>query len=57
MKVQCDGMVVFHVDIRVSVADMAAWEPRRIYAFFEGIAKVRAAIAANEQKEERTATK
>ena len=38
MGVEVDGGFVAMNDFRVSVAEMASWEPERIYAFFEGIA-------------------
>ena len=38
-----EGVVQFHVDVRVDMAEFASWEADRITAFFGGIAQVLAA--------------
>jgi hypothetical protein len=48
-----EGMVQFHVDIRVTMKEMAGWTPDRIAAFFSGLAQVLAAKkGAEDIKEE-----
>jgi hypothetical protein len=37
------GLVKFHIDVHVNMADFATWRPERISAFFQGIAAVLAA--------------
>lgn len=44
-----EGVVQFHVSVRVEMAEFASWSPDRISAFFAGIAQVLAAKAAVEQ--------
>jgi hypothetical protein len=43
------GMVNFHVDFKVDMAEMAGWSADRIAAFFHGIAEVLAAKGTVEQ--------
>lgn len=43
-----EGVVQFHVSIRVTMAEMAGWSPDRITAFFGGLAKVLAAKKGTE---------
>lgn len=45
------GLVQFHVNVKVDMAEMEAWSPDRISAFFGGIAQVLAAKNAIEGKE------
>ena len=40
-----EGIVHFHVEVRVDMAEFANWRPERISAFFSGIAQVLAAKA------------
>jgi len=44
-----EGVVQFHVSVKVEMAEFANWRPDRIAAFFAGIAQVLAAKAAIEQ--------
>jgi hypothetical protein len=44
-----EGAVQFHVDIRVTMKEMATWSPDRITAFFGGLAQVLAAKKGAEQ--------
>lgn len=44
-----EGVVQFHVSVKVEMAEFANWKPDRIAAFFAGIAQVLAAKAAVEQ--------
>lgn len=43
-----EGIVAFHIEVRVDMKDFANWRPDRISAFFGGIAQVLAAKAAVE---------
>jgi hypothetical protein len=45
-----EGVVQFHVSVKVEMAEFANWKPDRISAFFAGIAQVLAAKAAIEQQ-------
>jgi len=38
-----EGLVQFHIDVRVDMAELGGWSPERISAFFAGIAQVLAA--------------
>jgi hypothetical protein len=42
-KVDSDGVVHLYVDLTVTLAEMKTWQPERIWAFFDGLAKVRTA--------------
>jgi hypothetical protein len=44
-----EGVVQFHVSVKVEMAEFANWQPERISAFFAGIAQVLAAKAAIEK--------
>lgn len=44
-----EGVVQFHVSIRVTMQEMAGWSPDRIAAFFAGLAKVLAAKQGTEE--------
>jgi hypothetical protein len=43
-----DGMVQFHISVRVNMAEFAGWQPDRISSFFAGIAQVLAARGKSE---------
>lgn len=47
-----EGAVNFNVSMRVSMSEIAGWEPDRISAFFAGIAQVLAAKGGNEKEEQ-----
>ena len=47
-KLPTDGIVQFHVSVKVNMAEFAGWEPSKIQAFFSGIAKV---LAANGEEQ------
>ena len=38
-----EGVVQFHISVKVDMAEFADWSPERITAFFAGIAQVLAA--------------
>jgi hypothetical protein len=44
-----EGVVQFHVSIRVTMQEMAGWSPDRISAFFAGLAQVLAAKQGTEE--------
>lgn len=44
-----EGVVQFHVSVKVDMGEFATWKPDRISAFFAGIAQVLSAKAAVEQ--------
>ena len=44
-----EGIVQFHVDVRVTMREMADWAPDRIAAFFAGLAQVLAAKKGTEE--------
>lgn len=44
-----EGVVQFHISVRVDMGEFANWRPDRIAAFFGGIATVLAAKAAVEK--------
>ena len=44
-----EGVVQFHVSIRVTMQEMASWSPDRISAFFAGLAQVLAAKQGTEE--------
>jgi hypothetical protein len=44
-----EGVVQFHVSVRVDMAELAGWKPDRIASFFAGIAQVLAAKGAIEK--------
>ena len=44
-----EGVVQFHVSVKVDMGEFATWQPDRISAFFGGIAQVLSAKAAVEQ--------
>ncbi len=44
-----EGVVQFHVSVKVDMGEFATWRPERISAFFAGIAQVLSAKAAVEQ--------
>lgn len=44
MTTETEGVTHLHVDISVTLADMATWSPERIAAFFDGIARIRTAV-------------
>jgi hypothetical protein len=46
-----DGMVQFHISVRVNMAEFAGWTPDRISAFFSGVAQVLAARGKDELPE------
>jgi len=46
-----EGIVQFHVDVRVTMKEMAGWAPDRISAFFAGLAQVLAAKKGTEEIE------
>jgi hypothetical protein len=46
---QPEGVVQFHVSVRVDMAELSGWAPERISAFFAGIAQVLAAKGAVEK--------
>lgn len=43
------GIVNFHVDVKLNMSEMADWSPDRITAFFKGIALVLSAKAGVEK--------
>jgi hypothetical protein len=45
-----EGIVQFHVSIKVNMAELSGWKPERIASFFAGIAQVLAAKGAVEQE-------
>ncbi|MGA2193925.1 MAG: hypothetical protein ABSH40_01550 [Bryobacteraceae bacterium] len=45
-----EGIVQFHISIRVGMGEFGGWSPERISAFFSGIAQVLAAKAEVEKK-------
>lgn len=45
-----DGIVQFHVSVKVDMAEFSGWQPERITAFFGGIAQVLAAKGAIEKE-------
>lgn len=51
MSEEIEGLAVLHVDVGVTVSEMATWTPERITAFFDGIAKVRAAAHQGDEIE------
>jgi hypothetical protein len=44
-----EGVVQFHISVKVEMAEFSNWKPDRIAAFFGGIAQVLAAKAAVEK--------
>lgn len=44
-----EGIVQFHVDVRVDMAELSGWRPDRIAAFFSGLAQVLAAKGGVEE--------
>jgi hypothetical protein len=44
------GVVNFHVDVKIDMAEFASWSPARITAFFAGVAQVLAAKGALEKE-------
>ena len=44
-----EGVVQFHVSVKVDMKEFAGWEPERIASFFSGIAQVLAAKGNVEQ--------
>lgn len=47
-----EGVVQFHVSVKVDMKEFAGWEADRITAFFNGIAQVLAAKSAIEKDED-----
>jgi hypothetical protein len=47
-----NGVVQFHVSVRVDMAEFAGWEAERISAFFAGIAQVLAAKGSSKEDED-----
>lgn len=45
-----EGVVQFHITVKVSMSEFAAWKPERISAFFSGIAQVLAAKGSVEKE-------
>jgi hypothetical protein len=47
-----DGCVQFQISVNVDIAEIARWEPGRIAAFFNGVAKIVAANGASDGDEQ-----
>ncbi|GMV24390.1 MAG: hypothetical protein AMXMBFR58_04210 [Phycisphaerae bacterium] len=45
---QSEGVVQFQISVKVSMSEIASWDPQRIAAFFSGIAQVMAAKGKSE---------
>lgn len=40
---EVEGVIQFHVSVKVDASEMAGWRPETVAAFFDGIAKATAA--------------
>lgn len=47
MKESTAGIIACHIELKIDAAELKTWEPSRIKAFFDGMAKI---IEAKEGK-------
>jgi hypothetical protein len=50
----CDGMVLLHIGVHVTMDEMSKWSPDRIGRFMRGIAQVTAAVQGTAKPQEPT---